>query len=174
MTISLFDACVPAYLQTLGGIANVLSAGRQHAAGGDLDLEQLLEFRLRDDMLPFSFQVISVWHHSLGAINGIKAGEFAPPPKVEDVDYAKLQGLVAQASEALQAQTPDAINALADKPLVFKVGGNEIPFTTTNFIQSFSLPNFYFHATTAYIILRMHGVPLGKMDYLGALRVGVP
>lgn len=174
MALALYELCVPAYLQTLGAVSNVLATGARHAAENDIDLKELIEYRMRDDMLPFSFQVISVWHHSLGAIEGIKAGEFAPPPKVEGVDYARLQGLVAEASEALQSESADAINALADKPLVFKVGGNEIPFTTTNFIQSFSLPNFYFHATTTYAILRMHGVPLGKMDYLGALRVGGP
>ena len=174
MSLSLYELCVPAYLQTLGGVANVLATGAGHCAENDLDLDELVEFRMRDDMLPFSFQVISVWHHSLGAIKGIKAGEFAPPPKLDDVDYARLQGLVAEASEALQAQSAQEIDALEGKPLTFKVGGNEIPFTTTNFIQSFSLPNFYFHATTTYAILRMHGVPLGKMDYLGALRVDGP
>ncbi len=56
--------------------------------------------------------------------------------------------------------------------MVFKLSDSEVPFTTTNFLLSFSLPNFYFHATTTYDILRMHGVPLGKFDYLGALRVG--
>ena len=78
---------------------------------------------------------------------------------------------VTEASEALRGENAAEIEALDGKPLVFKVSGNEIPFTTTDFIQSFSLPNFYFHATTTYTILRVHGVPLGKMDYLGALRV---
>jgi len=174
MSLSLYDTSVPSYLQILGGVANVLAAGEKYAAENGLDLEELINFRLRDDMAPFSFQVVSVWHHSLGAIRGIKAGEFAPPPALEALDYSKLQSLVAEASEELQAESPDAINALADKNMVFKVGGNEIPFTNVNFIQSFSLPNFYFHATTTYDMLRMHGVPLGKMDYLGALRVGAP
>ena len=73
------------------------------------------------------------------------------------------------------ARFPDfgkAINALAGKPMLFKMGETEIPFTTSNFLLSFSLPNFFFHATTTYSILRMHGVPLGKMDYLAAMRVG--
>ena len=60
------------------------------------------------------------------------------------------------------------MNALADGKLLFKIGGNELPFTNVNFALSFSLPNFYFHATTAYDILRSKGVPLGKMDFLGA------
>ena len=171
MSLSLYELCVPSYLQSLDALANVLATGKEHCAANDIDLDELINFRLRDDMLPFSFQVISVWHHSLGAIKGIKAGEFAPPPKVEGIDYAGLQGLVAEASEALRGESSAEIEALDGKPLVFKVSGNEIPFTTRDFIQSFSLPNFYFHATTTYTILRVHGVPLGKMDYLGALRV---
>ena len=56
--------------------------------------------------------------------------------------------------------------------MIFKIGGNEIPFTTENFVMSFSLPNFYFHATTAYDLLRQKGVPIGKMNFLGPMRMG--
>ena len=174
MSLSLYDTSVASYQQVLGGVANILDKGAQHAAEAGLDLEELARFKLRDDMLPFSFQLISCWHHSLNAIKGIKAGEFAPPPKMSDMTYSKCQALVAEAIEGLQDETPEEINALADKPLIFRMGGNEIPFTAANFIISFSLPNFYFHATTTYDMLRMHGVPLGKMDYLGAIRVGGP
>jgi hypothetical protein len=171
MAISLYDISVASYLQTLGGIANVLAKGEQCAADGGIDLEELVAYKLRDDMLPFSFQVISVWHHSLGAIKGLKVGLFEPPPKMGGMDYPSLQGLVREAMEGLRAESRKDIDALADKPMLFKVGNREMPFTSDNFILSFSLPNFYFHATTAYAMLRMHGVPLGKMDYLGALRV---
>ncbi len=123
-------------------------------------------------MLPFSFQIISVWHHSFGCINGLKARLFEPPPRMSDMTYDKLKGLVAEASQSLEAQSREEIDALADEPMIFRFGDRETPFTTTNFVLSFSLPNFYFHATTTYACLRMHGVPLGKMDYLGRLKVG--
>lgn len=172
MAISLYDASVASYLQVLGGIAKVLAKGEKHAAGGGLDLEQIVSYQLRDDMAPFSFQVISVWHHSLGAIKGLRAGLFEPPPKMGGIDYQGLQGLVTEAIEGLEGESREEIDALADKPMLFKAGSMEVPFTASNFILSFSLPNFYFHATTAYDILRLHGVPLGKLDYLGALRAG--
>ena len=70
-------------------------------------------------------------------------------------------------------QDPETINALAGKTVIFKLGANEMPFTAENFALSFSLPNFYFHATTAYDILRMKGVEIGKMDFLGKMRIGV-
>jgi hypothetical protein len=172
MSISLYDCSVASYLQILGGVGSVLAKGEEHAAAGHLDLDDIVGYRLHDDMAPFSFQLVSVWHHSLGAIKGIKAGLFEPPPSMQDMNYDTLKGLVAEAAEALEAESRDEINALADKAMVFRVRGREIPFTTTNFILSFSLPNFYFHATTLYDVLRIHGTPLGKMDYLGSLRTG--
>lgn len=172
MTIALYDASVASYLQTLGSVANILAKGEEYAAGGDLDLDTLVKFKLREDMLPFSFQVISVWHHSLGAVKGIKAGLFEPPPPFKEMDYQQLKDLVAEASDGLRAFSREEIDVLADRAMVFRVGKREIPFTVANFILSFSLPNFYFHAATIYDVLRMQGVPLGKMDYLGAMRVG--
>ena len=173
MSVSLYDLSVASHLQILGGVANVLAKGEEYAATGNMDLEEIVSYQLREDMAPFSFQVISVWHHSLNAIKGLKAGEFSPPPKMSGLDYQGLRGLANEAIEGLQGETPEAINALADKPMLFKMGKTEIPFTTDNFMLSFSLPNFYFHATTTYAVLREHGVPLGKMDYLGQLRVNL-
>ena len=173
MSVSLYDLSVASHLQILGGVANVLAKGEEYAAAGNMDLEQIVRYKLRDDMAPFSFQVLSVWHHSLNAIEGLKAGEFSPPPKMSGMDYQSLRGLVNEAIEVLQGETPEEINALAGKPMLFKMGEMEIPFTTDNFMLSFSLPNFYFHATTTYAVLREHGVPLGKMDYLAQLRVNL-
>ncbi len=171
MSISLYDASVASYLQTLGGVSNVLAKGEAFADGGNLDLEAIVGFKLRDDMAPFSFQVLSVWHHSMNAIRGLKEGLFQPPPRMSDLDYGKLKGLVAEATLSLEAESREDIDALAGRPMIFRIGDREIPFTTDDFILSFSLPNFYFHATTLYDILRIHGVPLGKRDYLGALRI---
>ena len=171
MAVSLYELTVPNYLQILGGVAGAMDKAAEHAVESDLDLAQLVDFRLREDMLPFSFQVISVWHHSHGAIEGLKAGEFNPPPDLGALDYSALRGLVAEAFENMKALSPEDVDKLEGQAMKFKMGDFEIPFSTTNFIQSFSMPNFYFHATTTYDILRLHGVPLGKMDFLGAMRV---
>ena len=171
MAISLYDASVATYLQLLDSTRNVLTKGAAYAADNNIDLNQIVESRLRDDMNPFRFQVVSVWHHSLGAIKGVRDGVFAPPPSLGDLDYPALMGLVDEAASELRKETPESINALADQDMKFKMGDFEMPFTVENFILTFSLPNFYFHATTVYDMLRMQGVPLGKMDYLGAIRV---
>ena len=172
MAISLYDISVSNYLQVLGGITGVLEKGAEFARESDLDLAEIVETRLRPDMLPFQFQVISVFHHSLGAINGLREGVFSPPPSMPELDYVGLQGLVESATTELQAVSREEIDALEGKAMIFKLGDLEIPFTAENFILSFSLPNFYFHATTTYGMLRMAGVTLGKRDFLGKMRVG--
>ena len=172
MSLSFYDCSVTAYQQVLGGVKTALAKAVAHSEETDLDLQSVVDFRLHEDMLPFSFQVISVWHHSLGALKGLQAGGFEPPPAMDPLDFAGLQGLVDEAMAFCAAQTPEAVNALAEGPMVFRVRGREMPFTTDNFLLSFSLPNVYFHATTTYSILRHLGVPLGKLDYLGQLRVG--
>ena len=173
MSVSLYDLSVASHLQILGGVANVLAKGEEYAATGNMHLKEIVSYQLREDMAPFSFQVISVWHHSLNAIKGLKAGEFSPPPKISGLGYEGLQSLANEAIEGLQDETPEEINALTGKPMLFKMDKTEIPFTTDTFMLSFSLPNFYFHATTTYAVLREHGVPLGKMDYLGQLRLNL-
>ena len=89
------------------------------------------------------------------------------------MDYAALAGVVSDAAEKICAMGEDEINALEGGDMVFKIGDNTIPFKNEDFIQSFSLPNFYFHATTAYDILRQLGVPIGKRDFLGQMRINM-
>ena len=171
MAISLYDLSVANYLQTLGGMEGFLGRGLTHFQENKVDPNEILETRLFADMLPFKFQVWSAAHHSLGAIRGVKAGSFSPPDPIPAIDYAGLQGKVAEAREALQQLKPDEVNALEGKDVVFQFRDNKIPFTAEGFLLSFSLPNFYFHATTAYDILRHKGVPLGKRDFMGRLRI---
>ena len=172
MPISFHEVSVGSYLQVLGGVAGVLDKGASHAVEAGLDLQELVMTRLRDDMMPFHFQVVSVAHHSWGAMQGLQKGSFSPPSFDLDKDYAGLQALVAEARDGLAGLDAAKVEVLAEKSIVFKLGKTELPFTNRNFLLSFSLPNFYFHATTTYDILRMLGVPLGKMDFLGPMKVG--
>ena len=171
MSLSFYDCSVASFLQTLGGVKNAMERGVSFASASALDLDALVNFCLHEDMLPFSFQVISVWHHSLGAMKGLSAGLFEPPPKLGDLSYMELLGLVDEAIHFCSELDASVVNDLAERPMLFKMGKIELPFSTESFLLSFSLPNFYFHATTTYSILRHHGVPLGKQDYLGNLRM---
>ncbi|MDQ0462454.1 hypothetical protein QO010_000202 [Caulobacter ginsengisoli] len=171
MGTSLYDLSVGNYLQTLTAVSGFLGRGLSHCQDNGIDPAEIVETRLHGDMLPFRFQIVSVCHHSLNALKGVQAGEFGPPGAVGELDYVALQKLVADTIESLKALKADDINALAGKDVTFALGTFKLPFTAENFILSFSLPNFHFHATTAYDILRSKGVPLGKRDYLGPLRL---
>ena len=172
MAISIYDSIIPSYLQILEGVSGVLAKGLAHCEAQGIDPQEMVEASLHPDMLPLRFQIISVAHHSLGALRGMQEGVFTPPPSMPDLDYSGMQALLDNAHAELKAATVEAVNALEEGSLVFKLSSMEMPFTVENFITSFSLPNVYFHATTAYDILRMKGVPLGKMDYLGPMRIG--
>ncbi len=172
MSISLYDLSVASFLQTLGAVSGYLDRGLAHCEANDIDPNEIVETRLFPDMLPFRFQLQSVAHHSLGAIEGAKAGVFSPPPQIPAHDYKGMQALVADARAALEALSPDEVNALEGKEMVFRFRpGVEMPFVAENFLMSFSLPNFYFHSATAYDILRTKGVPLGKRDFMGQMRM---
>jgi len=171
MAISLYDVSVTSFLQVLGAVSGFLDKGLAHCRETGLDPETIVETRLHDDMLPFRFQIVSVAHHSRGALAGAKAGVFHPPGGVAVLDYAGLQGLIADARRELQALTPEEVNALEGRDMIFQLGTRQMPFTVEGFLLSFSTPNLHFHATTAYDILRQAGVPIGKRDYMGQIRL---
>ena len=172
MATSLYDLSVGSYKQIVASAAGVLAKGAQHCAENDIDPADIVATSLHPDMATFHFQVVCIYHHSMGAVNAIKSGEFSPPSGYPDTDYAGLHALIDKGMDELNAIDAHELNQHADGKIIFKLGGNEIPFTTENFILSFSLPNFYFHATTAYDILRSRGVAIGKLDFLGPLRMG--
>jgi len=171
MAISFYDASVASYVQILGALAGVLDKGLTHCGAKGIDPETIVEARMTPDMLPFSFQIHSVVHHSLGAIEGIKRGVFVPPGEKPPHSYVELKSLVADTLDKLKKFTPAEINALESNDVVFEIRGMKMPFTASGFLLSFSLPNFYFHATTAYDILRSKGAPIGKRDFMGMPRM---
>jgi uncharacterized protein len=171
MAFSLYDATVANYLQILAAVGGYLEKSLTHFREKGIDSADIVETRLAPDMLPFRSQIVSVVHHSRGALEAAKNGVFVPPSGKPDLDYAALQALVTEARNELSALTPEAVNALAGRDVTFKLGDRALPFTTEGFLMSFSLPNFFFHATTAYDILRHKGAPLGKRDFLGKLKL---
>ena len=177
MTTMLYDLTVGSYTQVLEGAVGFMEKGLAHCQTNGIDLVDVVNCALYEDMQNFYFQVMSLNHHSAKAIEGLHAGEFGPPMyafnhKAEQGDYEMLLATTKESIAVMKNQDPTTINALAGKTIIFKLGANEMPFTAENFALSFSLPNFYFHAATAYDILRMKGVKLGKMDFLGKMRIG--
>lgn len=162
------------YQRILASSIAVMEKGASYFNEQGIDPNQMIEMRLADDMAAFPFQVNSVMHHSLGAAKGLLKGEFGPPPATPELDYQGLIHFLSEALTELNTIDVDAVEAIADKPMVFRMGDFEMPFTAVNFIHSFSLPNLYFHATTMYDMLRIKGVPLSKMDFLGNMSMGLP
>ncbi len=166
MPISLHAATVPSMLQMLG-------AGRQwleKAGAAPLSEQQLIEARLAPDMLPFCYQVKSMAHHSEGAFAGVRNGVFLPDMSEPPQSIAGLGKRLDEAMVYLGTLTEDEVEAMGSKPMRFQYGDFRMDFTGEDFLLSMSQPNFYFHATTAYAILRANGVALGKVDYMGAVR----
>jgi hypothetical protein len=171
MAFSLYDATVGNYLQILGAVGGFLEKGLTHFREKGIDPAEIVETRLAPDMLPFRFQIVSVAHHSRGAMEAAKNGVFVPPSGKPDLDYSALQALVTEARNELSALTPEAVDALVGRDVTFKVGDRALPFTAEGFLMSFSLPNFFFHTTTAYDLLRHKGAPLGKRDFIGKMKM---
>jgi hypothetical protein len=171
MATSLYDLSVPTYLQTVSAVAGFLDRAASHCAELDFDPDRFVTERLFVDMAPFNFHVEVIPHHSVSALEALKTGVFAPPGLLWPKSFAELQAMIAKAETDLKALTPDEVNSWAGKDLDLQIGPRRLAFTSETFILSFSLSNFHFHTSMAYAILRTNGVPIGKRDYEGRLRV---
>ena len=171
MPLTLYAATIPSFLQILGSVAHLVDKAEAFGSEHALAPEALIEARLAEDMLPFAYQVKSVAVHSLGAIEGVRKGVFGPDMTPPPADFAGLRGRMAETTAALEALDPAEIESFIGQPMRFDMGTFRMDFTAEDFLLSFSQPNFYFHATAAYSILRMTRVAVGKRDYLGAMRL---
>ena len=171
MSIKINQVSLETYKQILPAALQILNKAKAHFEETGTDLEDIVQARLYEDMAPFSFQVFSIVHHSVGALNALKSGEFGPPNMPENLDFAALHSLLEEAVNDLKNFTADEIDACSEQEVLFKMGSIEWPFSSESFILSFSLPNFYFHVTTMYDMLRMRGVSVGKLDFIGKMQL---
>jgi hypothetical protein len=171
MTFSLYDAVVPSNLQILGSLDRVMEKAQAFCDERGMAQAELIDARLAPDMLPLGFQVKSCAAHSIGGIEGARAGNFSPDRGAWPTDFAGLRGIIQHAIAELTALDRETVDGLAETDTQFAFGETRMPFTGANFLLSFSQPNFYFHAATAYAILRVQGLNLGKRDFLGTPRI---
>lgn len=174
MTVTLYSATVPAYLQVLPAVLGMITKAEAYCEAQGLAPADLIGAQLAPDMWDFGKQIRAVTLHSGLALHAAIAGELAPDFSDLSVDFAKLRQLVETAIAQVKAVTPDQIDALRGKDTILRFGQRHMDFTAEDFLLSFALPNFFFHASAAYAILRMKGVPLGKADFLGAIRLKAP
>ena len=171
MSFSLYAATIPSYRQILGAVAALIVKAEAFCSEKSLPPEEIIQARLAADMQPFAYQVKSTSVHSLGAIEGVRKGVFSPDLTPPPQTFHDLKSNVAHALAALEAIDPKEIDAFVGRDMRFAFGERQLPFTAEDFLLSFSQPNFYFHATTAYDILRWKGLAIGKRDFTGRLRL---
>jgi hypothetical protein len=167
---NLYDVALPVFRQTLGSVAGVLEKGAAFARETGIDTADLLNARLYDDMNPLAFQVAQSVTNSMGAVRKLRGEQDVPFLTTYD-SYAEAQASVAEGIAYLAAVKPGDLDGAADREVIFKFPNGQLRFNGQGYLMSFALPNFYFHAATAYGVLRHKGVPLGKRDFLGELQL---
>ena len=169
MALSFYDISVPVYRQFLKALLGVLDKGEKHCAEKGIDPASLLATRLVEDMQPLAFQIMQSISHSAGAIANLRGEQRARPTGLET--FAGAKQAIEAALADLEAIQPADLEDAASKPVELKFPGRELKFTGLGYLQSYAMPQFFFHVTTAYDILRHKGVPIGKRDFLGRVQL---
>jgi hypothetical protein len=166
--MSFYESAVPAYLQMLSSLSNLLDKAEAHATAKKIDPAVLLGTRLYPDMLPLSRQVQVACDQATRGCARLTASE---PPSVPDTEttIAELKTRLSKTMDYVKGFTPAQFESAADRDVTFPIGGGKTQtLKGQQYLSNFSLPNFYFHVATAHGILRMCGVEIGKRDFLGA------
>ncbi|WP_028032317.1 DUF1993 family protein [Chelativorans sp. J32] len=166
MPVSLYDVSIPVFIRTFGHFSKFLDKGRAFADEKGIPHSELLDARLFPDMAPLTAQVQRASDTARFAAVRVAQIEAVPMPDTE-ASFGELQERIARTVDFLKGVPSDAINAGEDIEVTLKTQHFSTTFRGKDYLLGFALPNFYFHVTTAYGILRHKGVPLGKLDFFG-------
>lgn len=168
MPFSLASATLPVLGQILSGLETVLTKAEAHAARRKITADTLLYARLFPDMFHFTRQVQTTCDFALKIVARLSG---SPPEKLElsEKSFEDLRALVARTRAAVAAADTRLIDAAVDKDVTFPIGERSLTMPAQDYALRFAMPNFYFHATMAYAILRENGVELSKPDYMGQM-----
>ena len=166
MTVSMYDASVPVVVRGLTNLSAILDKGAAFAEARKIEPSVLTGARLAPDMLPLNRQVQIASDSAKGAAARL-AGAEVPSFADTETTFPELQARISKTIDFLQALKPGAFEGAEARSVTLPGPNGEIKFSGQEFLFSFALPNFFFHITTAYDILRHNGVEIGKMDYLG-------
>lgn len=165
MPITMYQASVPALVRGLTNLQTIIGKAQAHAAEKQIDPSVLTGARLFPDMLPLTRQIHIATDTAKGCaarLAGVEA------PKFDDVEtsFDELHTRIQKTIDYLKTLKPEQIDGSEEKSITLKMRSGPLEFTGLNYLLYFVMPNFYFHVTTTYDILRHNGVELGKMDYL--------
>ncbi len=166
MTISMYQASAPRFANTLKNLVLILDKAQTHTETRKIDPLVLTAARLYPDMLPMSRQVQIACDTAKGAVARL-AGVEAPKHEDTEKTFAELKARIAKTLDFIGAFEPTQLDGSEEKEIVLKRGGNDTRYIGSQYLLGFALPNFYFHVTTAYDILRHNGVDVSKSDYIG-------
>ncbi|WP_375452121.1 DUF1993 family protein [uncultured Devosia sp.] len=166
MTISMYGASVPVFTRMLTNLLAILDKAEAYAAERKIDLAFFVDDRLAPDMLPFKKQIQIASDHAKGAATRL-AGKPVPSWADDEVTFEDLKARVRKTLDLLASVTPAEIDGSEARDIPLKSGGKDIVQPGQSYLLERAMPNFYFHVTMAYAILRHNGVPIGKGDYLG-------
>lgn len=166
---ALYDVSIPAFVRGLKNLSAMLEKGKAFAAEQGMELSELLDARLIDDMAPLTRQVQMVT--DTAKFVAVRVGQVENDPWLdEEANYTELEARVAKAIAFLQAASAEGFEGREEAQVVLTTPSGAIPFTGSTYVHGFAIPNFYFHLSMAYALLRMKGVPVGKLDFLGPIR----
>jgi hypothetical protein len=170
MTISMSSASVPVFRTMLGNLSHILDKAQAHAEARKFDPSALLQYRLAPDMLPFTRQIqiaCDAAKNGVARISGVEA------PKIADTEstFSELKARIRKTLDYLATVPADRLDGTEQKDITFPVGRETTrTMKAEAYLKHWALPNFFFHVTTAYAILRHNGVELGKADYLAGAK----
>ncbi len=167
MAISMYRASIPVFVQYLSALSAILKKAEAYCSTKKIEPSVLVGSRLAPDMFALARQIQIATDHAKGAASRLSGSETPSYPDTETT-FDELQARIAKTLDYIQSFKPEQIDGSDDKDIVLKIGGKEYPFTGVDYLTQFALPNFFFHITTAYGILRHCGVEIGKRDFVGA------
>ncbi|MEO8135968.1 MAG: DUF1993 domain-containing protein [Betaproteobacteria bacterium] len=166
MTISMYQASVPRFVNMLGNLSNILDKAIAHSEAKKLDPLALSSFRLFPDMLPLTAQVQIACDAAKGVVARL-AGVDIPAFEDNEKTLQDVKARIGKTIAFIETIKPEQIDGTEDKAIVIKRGDKETHYKGMQFLLGHAIPNVYFHIATTYNILRHNGVEIGKRDYLG-------
>jgi len=165
--MSFYDATVPAYLQVLGSLSGLLTKAEAHCAAKKIQPEVLLNSRLYPDMLPLSKQIQLATDFATRGCARVTHSDVPQTPDTEKT-FEELRARLARTIDYVKSFKPAQFEGADTKDVTFPIGPQQsMTLKGSDYLIGFALPNFYFHASTAYDIFRHAGVEIGKRDFLG-------